>query len=323
MKRKILITGAAGFLGSNLVGALLGRGYEVIGIDNFSYGSRENIEPFLKSSSFRLIEGDVLDSRLLQRAAEGVDTIFHFASYKIPRYGSALKTLEVNSKGTEQCLEAARKAQCRLIYASTEDVYGKTAEPLCSEASALVIGETQVSRWSDAVSKIYSEHLCYAYQERYGVPISIIRYFDVYGPNHRRDWWGGAPAVFIENALQDEPLPIHGDGAQMRSFIYVSDAIDGTVSVLENEYAIGEVVNIGSTVEISIINLAYLIWRLTGNRSKPKLEFVPYTDLAKSYEDVRRRLPDISKARYLLGFEPKVGLEEGLRRTIEWQRKQR
>ncbi|MFQ6115375.1 MAG: NAD-dependent epimerase/dehydratase family protein [bacterium] len=319
---KILITGVAGLIGSNLLKELLDREDEVIGIDNLSQGSLENIQPFLEYSNFHFIQDDILSLDHLVKLSKDVDVIVHLASYKIPRYSNSLKTLEINSRGTENVLEAARLNDCKVVFASTDDVYGKNEDLPLVEEGALVIGESKSNRWSDAVSKIYAEHLCFAYQEKYQLPIAIIRYFGVYGPNQRRDWWGGPIPVFVESSLQNKAMPIHGDGAQTRSYVFVSDAVTGTMQILESPYAHGEVVNIGSDTEISIINLAYLIWRLSKNKEKPKLDFIPYSDFSRQYEDVRHRRPDISKVKYLLAYQPKVNLEEGLERTIRWQRNQ-
>lgn len=319
---KILVTGVAGLIGSNLLKEFLDREYEVVGIDNLSQSSIENIRPFLEHANFHFIQDDILNLDHLIKLSKNVDVIVHLASYKIPRYSNSFKTLEINTKGTENVLEASRLNDCKVVFASTDDVYGKNEELPLVEAGALVMGESKSNRWSDAVSKIYAEHLCFAYQEKYQLPIAIIRYFGVYGPNQRRDWWGGPIPVFIESSLQNQQMPIHGDGAQTRSYVFVSDAVAGTMEVLESPYAHGEVVNIGGDTEISIINLAYLVWRLTNNREKPKLDFIYYSDFSRQYEDVRHRRPDLSKAKYLIGYRPKVALEQGLEITIRWQRNQ-
>lgn len=317
---RVLITGAAGFLGSHVAAELHRNGYEIVGLDNLSQGSLENVASLLNTPRFRLIEGDVCDPATVDAASEKVDAILHFAMYMIPRYGGRLRTLEVNAEGTRQVLEAARRHRCRVIYASTDDVYGKNLDVPFGEESALILGDTAVGRWSDAASKILGEHMCFAYQEKYDVPVSVVRYFVVYGVRHRLDWRGGAPAVFIERALDGQPLPIHGDGLQTRSFIYVQDAVEGTLRILGSDHTVGEIINLGSAEEVTILNLAYLVWRLAGPPGKPRLEFIPYSDFSPGYEDPRRKRPDMSKARYLLGFAAQVSLEEGLERTIAWHR---
>ena len=318
--KTILITGGAGFLGSHLSCALLEKGFRVISVDDLSHGNLENISDAITSPQFTFYQGDVLDKNFLIEISEGVNIIVHFATYKIPREGGFLKTIEVNTKGTETILEVAKERKISVILGSTDDVYGKNPELPFSEESALVIGNSNSIRWSDAISKIYSEQLCFAYQDAYQVPINILRFSIIYGPRQRKDWWGGPLGVFIERALKREPIPIHGDGLQVRNFVYVSDAVEGILRVIEKEEIQGEVFNIGSSDCIRILDLAYQIWALVGNPGKPKIEFIAYSDLCQDYEDVRIRDMDLTKARYLLGYDPKIGMEEGLKRTIDWFR---
>ena len=239
------------------------------------------------------------------------DILVHFATYKIPREGSPLKTVEVNTKGTEAVLETARDGNRPVIFGSTDDVYGKNPEIPFSEESASVIGNSKSIRWSDAISKIYSEQLCFAYRDAYQVPVNLLRFSIIYGPNQRRDAWGGPQGVFIEKALRRKPLPIHGDGLQVRNFVYVSDAVEGVLKVIEKEEVRGEVLNIGSFDRIRILDLAYQIWSLAGNSDKPRMDFIAYSDLWRDYEDVRVRDLDLTKAKCLLGYGPSVPIEEG------------
>lgn len=318
--KRALVTGVAGFIGSNLAKELLRRNYKVVGIDNFSQGFKRNIEDLLHKPSFSLYEGDVCDKNLILKISEGVDCIIHLAAYKIPRYGNAMSTLKINIKGTENILDAAKENKCKVVFASTSDVYGKNPRlPFCEE-SDLLLGQTDIKRWAYAVSKIYDEHLCFAYHEEYRVPIAILRYFGGYGPSQNLTWWGGPQAVFIDCALKNKPMPIHGTGKQTRSFTYVSDIVEGTIAAIENKNAIGQVFNIGNEREISIIELAKLIWKMVNPKEKPLFEFISYGSFSGRYEDVPRRIPDISKAKKLLGFRSRVELEEGLPLTIEWQR---
>ncbi|MBI1745192.1 MAG: GDP-mannose 4,6-dehydratase [Acidobacteria bacterium] len=319
-EKRVLITGAAGFLGSHLTEHLLSQGYEVIGVDNLSQGREANLQSFIHDARFRFHELDVLDREALFEAGRGVQFVVHFAAYKIPRYYTPLKTLEINTHGTENALETARLNAARFIYGSTDDIYGKNPDTPFSEESALVMGEADVSRWSFAVSQMYAEHLCFAYHEKFGLPISILRYFGGYGPRQSPGWWGGPTSVFIESALKDTYMPIHGNGTQTRSFCYVTDMINGTINVMENPRAVGEIFNIGNPNEVSMIDLAYTVWGLSGNDQKPKLEFIDYTEFSLKYEDVKRKIPDITKARFMLGFEPKTSLIEGLRLTLEWHK---
>jgi len=318
--KTILITGIAGFLGSHLLPNLLEKGHEVIGIDDLSHGTLENLSDWIHSPRFIFYQEDILNKKILMEISTKIDLLIHFATYKIPREGGYLKTIEVNTKGTENILEVAKKERCRVIFGSTDDVYGENPELPFSEESSLVIGNSKSIRWSDSISKTFSEQLCFAYQEAYGVPIHILRFSIIYGPGQRRDWRGGPQGVFIEKALKREPIPIHGDGLQIRNFVYVSDAVEGIMKVIEHEESQGEVFNIGSLDRIRILDLAYQVWSLVGNLGKPKTDFIAYPDLCQDYEDVRAREMDLLKARWLLGYEPKMEMEEGLKKTIEWFR---
>lgn len=318
--KKILITGCAGFVGSNLAKELLRKKYRVIGLDNLSQGPIENIRLLLKNKNFTFQKSDVRDGAKVERAARGADCIVHLAAYKIPRYGNAMATLKINTQGTEAVLEAARKYNCKVVFSSTSDIYGKNKLLPFNEESDSVLGQTYIKRWAYAVSKIFDEHLCYAYQEEYALSIVILRYFGGYGPNQNLTWWGGPQSVFIAKALRQEPLPIHGDGSQTRTFTYISDMVAGTVLAIEKDEAVGQAFNIGNTREIAICDLAGLIWKMINPRKEPLLNFVPYSSFSGKYEDVVRRVPDISKARKLLGFAPKVDIEKGLAMTIAWQK---
>jgi UDP-glucose 4-epimerase len=317
--QRVLVTGAAGFIGANLCRSLVERGCEVVGVDNLAQGRRESVAD-LPTGQFSLIEGDVRDRSLLVNASKGARVIVHLAEAKIPRYGKSLETLEVNLLGTENALEAAREHGARFILGSTDEVYGKAPGTEVHEESPLVFGQSDVNRWSLAVAKTMAEHLCFAYTEQHAVPTTILRYFGGYGPHQDLDWRGGPACVFIDCALRGEEIPVHGDGLQTRSFTSVQDLVRGTLLAMDSPYANGEIFNIASHDSISVINLAYLIWRMSGARAKPQIKFVPYTDFSRNYEDVRHRTADISKARYLLGYEPAVSLEDGLRETVNWQR---
>lgn len=310
-------------MGSHLSHALIEKGLRVISVDDLSHGNVENLSDSLSSPRFEFYQRDVLDKMFLMEISKEVDVFVHFATYKIPREGGSLKTVEVNTKGTESVLEVAKERKISVIFGSTDDVYGKNPELPFSEESALVVGNSSSIRWSDAISKIYSEQLCFAYQEAYQVPINILRFSIIYGPKQRKDWWGGPQGVFIEKALKREPIPVHGDGLQVRNFAYVSDVVEGILRVIEKEEVRGEVFNIGSPDQIRILDLAYQIWSLVGNSGKPEIEFIAYSDLCKDYQDVRVKDMDLTKARYLLGYAPKIGIEEGLRKTVDWFRNKR
>jgi UDP-glucose 4-epimerase len=320
--QRVMVTGAAGFIGANLCRALVAQGHEVVGLDNFSQGRRENVAD-LPAAQFSLIEGDVRDAEALHKAAAGTRAVVHLAEAKIPRYGKSIDTLEINIQGTENALEAARVQGARFILGSTDEVYGKAPVSDVHEESPLVLGQSDVNRWSLATAKTMAEHLTFAYEEQYGLPVTILRYFGGYGPYQDLDWHGGPQCVFLDCALSDKEIPVHGDGLQTRTFTSVHDLVKGTLLAMNSPYASGEIFNIASRCSISIINLAYLIWRVSGAQSKPRVKFVPYTDFSRNYEDVRHRTADISKARYLLGYEPATVLEEGLVETVHWQRQRK
>lgn len=324
-EKTVLITGAAGFIGSNLSDALLARGHRVIGFDNLSHGLESNLEEARGNPNFSFYQGDVCDRGALRDAARGADVIAHLAAHKIPRYGKAEDTLLINSEGGHNALEVAAENRAKFILASTSDVYGKNPSIPFSETSDSVIGTSTVARWGYAVSKLFDEHLALAYADSRKIPVVIMRIFGSYGPRHALSWWGGPQSVFIDAILQDEPISIHGDGLQTRSFTYVSDTVSGFVAAIERNDVAGEIFNIGNTKEISILELGKLIHRLSESTRPLNLKFIPYHEISKgrAYEDVRRRVPDVSKAERLLDFHARVELEEGLSRTIKWQREVR
>jgi UDP-glucose 4-epimerase len=314
---KVLITGVAGFIGSNLAAELLRQGHLVSGLDNLSQGDFLNIAGIASYEAFTFSNGDIRNEAAVAHAARGCDAIVHLAAYKIPRYADAYDTLTINAMGSETVARVAARTGAKLVAASTSDVYGKNANVPFSEEMDSVIGGPDVKRWAYAISKMFEEQLLFACHERFGIDIVLIRFFGGYGPHQSLSWWGGPQAVFIENALDERPLPVHGDGAQSRSFTYVSDHVDGIMSILQSEHA-NMVVNLGSTDEITIRDLARLIWQLVNGNDDARIEEVPYADFGK-YEDVRRRVPDLSRAHALFGFEPRIDLETGLERTIAWQ----
>ena len=318
MSETVLVTGAAGFLGSNLCRVLLAAGHSVRAVDNLSQSTMLNLEPLLGEARLVFAREDVRDEDAMRRLSLGASLIVHLAAFKIPRYGNALDTLLVNTHGTESMLKAAAVAKARLVFASTSDVYGKNPHLPFAETDDLYLGETSVKRWAYATSKILDEHLCFAYQQERGVPVTVLRLFGSYGPGQNRTWWGGPQAVFIDAALRGQEMDVHGDGQQTRSFTYVDDTVDGIVRAMFSPRAAGEIFNIGNTKPVTIQALAELVWRLAGT-GEPKIRRVSYQAFGR-YEDVRHRVPDIAKAREVLGFEPRYGLEEGLRRTIDWQR---
>lgn len=318
-KGRVLITGVAGFLGSNLALRLLRDGWEVDGIDDMSQGFEQNLVHCRQQAKFTVVRGDVTDPAALAGAWRGADAIIHLAAFKIPRYSNALRTLQVNIHGSENVLKLAAEHKVKALLASTSDVYGKNPDLPFSEEHNLVMGSPKVARWSYAISKMVDEQLAFAYAAEYGMPVVLMRFFGSYGPHQNLTWWGGPQSVFIDLAMRGEAITLHGDGEQTRSFTYVDDTVDGIARCLENAAADNEVMNIGNNREITIRGLAEMIWGMVRPGEAAKLTLVPYEKFGR-YEDVRRRVPDITKAQQLLGFTARVPLEEGLPRTIEWQR---
>jgi UDP-glucose 4-epimerase len=316
---KVAVTGVAGFVGSNLALRLLARGDEVRGLDDLSHGSLQNLEAELAHKHFRFHRGSILDPADLAVVAEGADAMVHLAAGKIPRYGDALDTLVTNGEGGLLVLRACQEHRVRrLVLASTSDCYGRNPEVPFSEESASVIGTPHVRRWSYAVSKMFEEQALFAFRERYGLEGVALRLFGGYGPRQNTTWWGGPQSVFIGAALKGEELEVHGTGGQTRSFTYVDDMVEGFVRSLDTAAADGRLLNIGHDREISILELARLVWRMVRD-DEPRIRLVPFASFGR-YEDVERRVPDNRLAAEVLGFTPSVTLEEGLPRTIAWQR---
>ncbi len=319
---RVVVTGASGFIGGNLCGELLKRGYKVIGMDNLSQGAAANIKEFKSNKNFKFIKADVRDGKKILLASKGAKYIVHLAAYKIPRYESAMNTLLVNALGTKNVLDAAVKNKCKVVFASTSDVYGKNPELPFSEESNLVLGPSNVKRWAYAASKIFDEHMCFAYGMDKKLKFTIVRYFGSYGPKQNLTWWGGPQGVFAEAIFNNKEIPIHGDGKQTRCFSYISDTVEGTIRAMESEKANAEIFNIGSTEEISILGLAKLMHEISGSANPPNIELVPYERFGK-YEDVMRRVPDTGKAQRILGFKSKVPLRKGIKLFLEWYKKEK
>ena len=317
---KIIITGAAGFIGSNLTKKLLNDGHNVIGIDNLSYGEERNIKEFKDHSKFSFQNGDICNPLFLKDTK--ADVLVHLASQKIPRYDNALKTLEENNLMLKNVISKCLSEKMKLVFASTSDVYGKNPNLPFTEESDLVLGPTNVKRWAYALSKAYGEHSIIAHNEQFGLNYTITRFFGSYGQNHNLTWWGGPQSGFITKAFNNQEIEIHGDGLQTRTFTYIKDTVEALTHCILDEKAQNEIFNIGSFAdeEISIVDLAKLIWSLVnGENSAPKLKFIPYSSFGK-YEDVMRRVPSIKKIQDCFNFNPKYRLTEGLKETILWQK---
>src|SRR5438552_7783028 len=241
---------------------------------------------------------------------------------KIPRYDGALQTLESNVAGVNSACAVALALNADLIVTSTSDVYGNAPAPL-HEDGPVVLGPPTTRRWAYAVSKLYDEHLALALAEERGLRVSIVRLFNVYGPNNHLSWWGGPTVTFTEALLDGDEVEIHGDGLQVRTFTYVADTVDGIVRALLSPESRGEVVNIGAAVPVTIVELAALIQRQLGIGGPLRARFLPYEALPGRYQDVHTRIPDVAKAKRLLGFRASVPLDVGLEATIAWHREQK
>jgi UDP-glucose 4-epimerase len=291
----------------------------VAGLDDLSHGSLDNVAGLAAHPRFRFHRGSILESADLAVIAKGADALVHLAAGKIPRYGDALDTLVINGEGGLGVLRACRDHGVRrMVLASTSDCYGRNPDVPFSEESVSVIGGPHVRRWSYAVSKMFEEQALFAFRERHRLEGVILRLFGGYGPRQNITWWGGPQSVFIGAALKGEPLELHGTGQQTRSFTYVSDMVEGFVRAVDVPEADGEMLNIGADREITIEGLARMVWGLVRD-DEPRLHKVPLATFGK-YEDVQRRIPDNRRATRILGYTPSVTLEEGLPRTIAWQR---
>ena len=316
---RVAVTGIAGFVGSNLAERLLARGDEVRGLDDLSHGSLDNLAGFTPDPRFHFLRGSILDRAALDAAFAGAEVVVHLAAGKIPRYGDALDTLVTNGEGGLAVLRAARENGVRrVVLASTSDCYGRNPEVPFSEESVSVIGSPHVRRWSYAISKMFEEQMLFAFRERYGLEGVALRLFGGYGPRQNMTWWGGPQSVFIAAALKGEELEVHGTGQQTRSFTYVADMVEGFVRAIDVKAADGEMLNVGIDREITIEGLARLVWGLVRD-DEPRIKLVPLKTFGR-YEDVERRVPDNRRAAAVLGYTPGVALEDGLPRTIAWQR---
>ena len=317
----ILITGVAGFIGSNLAKELLRLNHKIIGLDNFSYGEKRNIEPFLSNPDFNFVYGDLCNPTILNDI--NCDFIVHLASQKIPRYSNALRTIDENAVMLKNVMAKVILSKAKLVYASTSDVYGKNPNLPFHENSDLVMGPTTVKRWAYAISKIYGEQYIIANSDQYNIDYTIVRFFGSYGPNQNLTWWGGPQAVFITKAMNNESIEVHGTGNQTRTFTFIEDTVQALISCILDEKASKQIFNIASdpSEEISMNSLAQLIWEMiNGSQSKAKVEFLPYTSFG-NYEDVERRVPDVTKLKQYFNFKPRYTLKDGLQKTIEWQKR--
>lgn len=314
---RVLITGGAGFIGSHLSDALIASGHQVSVLDNLSTGSMCNIEHLKGRDGFHYTIESVTNEPLLAELVDGSDVIFHLAAAvgvkKIVE--EPVHTIETNVHGTEVVLKHANKKKKLVVIASTSEVYGKSAAvPFCEDAD-LVMGPTTKHRWAYACSKAIDEFLALAYWKERKLPVVIVRFFNTVGPRQTGQY-GMVVPNFVRQALAAQPITVFGDGTQSRSFTYVGDVVDALVKLVQEPRAIGQVFNIGNTEEITILDLAHKIRSMTGSSSE--IVLVPYDQAYEAgFEDMPRRVPDLRKVHGLIGYQPRVPLDEILTRIIE------
>jgi UDP-glucose 4-epimerase len=316
---KALITGGAGFVGSHLAEALLARGDTVYVLDNLSTGSMANIADLKGRDRFHYVVDTVMNERVMAEAVDHADVVYHLAAAVGVKLivESPVNTIETNVHGTEMVLKVASKKKKKVLIASTSEVYGKSEDVPFREDADLVLGATTKGRWSYACSKAIDEFLALAYWKEKGLPVVVFRLFNTVGPR-QTGRYGMVIPNFVKQAVQGEPITVFGDGTQSRCFTYVSDVVDALVKLAEHPGAVGQVLNVGNDhEEISILDLAHRVKART--RSQSAIEMVPYDKAyEEGFEDMPRRVPDLGKIRALLGYEPKVHLDEILDRVAEY-----
>ncbi len=313
---KILVTGGAGFLGSHLCEALLAREHEVWAIDA---KGEAKILHLLENPRFHFVRETIFNEAMLEDLVRRADLVFHLAGVVgVEHYvGDPYAVLNVNINGTQRVLQVAHKYDRKMVFASTSEVYGRNTKVPFKEDDDRVLGSTRIDRWCYSTSKAAAEHFCFAYG-RIGLPVVILRYFNIYGPRLDKVDVGRVLTIFMGQILKDRPLTVIGDGTQTRCFTYVSDAIEGTIAAGLKPQAAGGIFNIGTETEVSIRTLAETMLEIAG-KPKTMIEYVPQEKIyGTSYEDIPRRVPDASRMRTILGVTPKVGLREGLERTMGW-----
>jgi UDP-glucose 4-epimerase len=316
---KALITGGAGFVGSHLAEALLARGDEVFALDNLSTGSIENIEHLKSDRRFHYVIDSVINEPVTAELIDRVDVVFHMAAAVGVRLivESPVNTIETNVHGTEMVLKLANKKKKKVLIASTSEVYGKSNSVPFREDADLVLGATTKGRWSYACSKAIDEFLALAYHKEKHLPVVVVRLFNTVGPR-QTGRYGMVIPNFVKQALLSHPLTVYGDGTQSRCFTYVTDVVGVLIKLADHPGAVGEVFNIGNDREVvTIIDLARRVKQRTG--SKSEIVLVPYDQAyEEGFEDMPRRIPDISKVRALTGYEPQVHLDDILDRVIAY-----
>src|SRR5918994_1237037 len=318
--QRALITGGAGFIGSHLAEALLKMGWSVQVVDDVSTGSIDNINHLKDNPRFSYVLDTVMTRSLMLELIDRADLIFHLAAAVGVRLivEQPVRTIETNIKATELVLElSARKAKPVLLI-STSEVYGKSERPKFNEEDDLILGATSRARWCYAASKIIDEFLAKAYYKEKKLPTVVVRIFNTIGPRQTGQYGMVVPR-FVRQALLRQPITVYGDGNQQRSFTWVGDVVGAMIKLIQNPQAYGEVFNIGHTKEISIVDLASMVIKMTSSQSKMVL--VPYDQAyEEGFEDMRRRLPDLSKIENLIGYKPSMNLPELLNQIIAHER---
>ena len=317
---KALITGGAGFIGSHLAERLLQLEHDVLVLDNLSTGSIENIAHLKTDKRFSYVIDSVTSESLLAEMVDSSDVVFHLAAAVGVKLivEQPVHTIETNVHGTEVVLKHANKKKKLVFIASTSEVYGKSADVPFRESSDVVLGPSAKHRWAYACSKLIDEFLALAYWKEKKLPVVIVRLFNTVGPRQTGQY-GMVLPTFVRQALSGHPITVFGDGTQSRSFTYVSDVVDALIALASERRAVGEVFNVGNTGEISIADLATRVKALACSDSP--IQLVPYDQAYEAgFEDMPRRVPDISKLRALVGYEPKVELDEIILRVIDYIR---
>lgn len=317
---KALITGGAGFIGSHLAEALLAAGHQVFIIDDLSTGAMDNIAHLKSNPDFGYVIDTILNVPLLAELVDSADVVFHLAAAVGVRLivDSPVRTIRTNIGGTEAVLVQAAKKKKKVILASTSEVYGKATKVPFSEGDDLVMGPTIKGRWSYAASKAVDEFLGLAYYKEKGLPVVVVRLFNTVGPRQTGQY-GMVLPTFVRQALRTKPLTVFDDGNQSRCFSYVGDVVDALISLSALKEAVGQVYNVGSNQEISILQLARLVKEMTGSDSP--IDLIPYDQAyEEGFEDMRRRVPDLTKIKSAIGFAPTTDIKGIIKSVIAFEK---
>ena len=317
---RYLVTGGAGFIGSHLVDALASRGDEVLILDDLSTGRRHNVQHLIDSGGVELVEGSVLDARLVNDCVRSADRCFHLASAVGVQLviDQPLDTLLANVNGTQNVLSAAAQHDRWLLYTSTSEVYGKQERTPLTEDSDCILGPPAMSRWSYAIAKAFGEALGHRLHSEGGAPVVLTRLFNVVGPR-QTDRYGMVLPTFVRQALVRRDLTVFGNGTQMRCFLHVSDAVHALLLLADAEDCTGRVFNVGSTEEVAVIALAGRVIERTNSSSAIRL--VPYDEAyGPGFEELGRRRPDTSKLETATGWQPSRTLDEAIDEVAAYER---